>query len=447
MLKWISEKINPERIQLFLIHLLALTLPFSIEAGVTWDSRMMVPTEPLMLLLAAFIFIDLLVRPGSLSDLLPRSTWLVVPFIAALLLGTLFSQIRPVSVKFTLVNLLYLLVFFFALQRHLRHSEKLFIRLVALYTAGFLLIAILAVYRYGGYQWNPAVVKGIFQPFYKDHTIFGATAAILSAFWLSLPLKGRYRSLPLLRVITGVLLAAAVFLSYSRAALLSLGIFLIVRVFFALRIRLWQLGSILAILLIYLALNMQPILNSIDANRYDSGDRQSDIVEHTLSAGNVNTDISNRERLNRWVSGLAMFREKPATGFGPGTYQFTYIPYQKPELMTRLSLTDPYHIPDNSGGTAHSEYILALSESGITGILAWIVLIGGLFRLSFRKNLQDPGRGYVVAAFAALSTYFFHALFNNFLNTDKFAFLFWGLIAWICVVSAKYQTDGPGILR
>jgi len=37
----------------------------------------------------------------------------------------------------------------------------------------------------------------------------------------------------------------------------------------------------------------------------------------------------------------------------------------------------------------------------------------------------------VVIGFAMLGTYFFHGMFNNFLNTDKFAFLFWGSLRFI----------------
>ncbi len=42
-------------------------------------------------------------------------------------------------------------------------------------------------------------------------------------------------------------------------------------------------------------------------------------------------------------------------------------------------------------------------------------------------------------ALVALSTYFFHALVNNFLTTDKFAFLFWGTAAWLL---ASYDQEG-----
>jgi O-antigen ligase len=135
--------------------------------------------------------------------------------------------------------------------------------------------------------------------------------------------------------------------------------------------------------------------------------------------------------MNRWIAGLEMFAEKPWTGFGPGTYQFKYIPYQKPEFMSRLTVRYPWHIPENSGGTAHSEYILAISEMGIFGILALLFIFIYLIWIAFAKARFHPQRETIIVAFCVLATYLFHALFNNFLNTDKFAFLFWGSAAWI----------------
>jgi len=116
-----------------------------------------------------------------------------------------------------------------------------------------------------------------------------------------------------------------------------------------------------------------------------SHDPHAGMLERTGSAANVTTDLSNLERMNRWVAAWRMFREKPLTGFGPGTYQFAYIPYQEPGLINRLSVTNPWDVPEGSGGTAHSEYLLALSEMGIMGLLGWIVLLGRWTWVAFER--------------------------------------------------------------
>ena len=76
-------------------------------------------------------------------------------------------------------------------------------------------------------------------------------------------------------------------------------------------------------------------------NNYESHDPQASLVEKSMSVINLNTDVSNIERLNRWVSALRMFDERPFTGFGPGTYQFTYLPFQEKRFANRLTVTNP----------------------------------------------------------------------------------------------------------
>ncbi len=177
-----------------------------------------------------------------------------------------------------------------------------------------------------------------------------------------------------------------------------------------------------------------------------SHDNRYNYVEQIESSGNITSDVSNIERLNRWNAGLTMFTEKPIFGFGPGTYQFKYIPYQKKEFMNRLTVFDAWHIPENSGGTAHSEYILNISEMGILGIFSFLLIIGRITWISFQKSENKVHKNYLIIAFAVLSTYLFHACFNNFLNTDKFAFLFWGLCAWIAALYEIKKDHGIKLL-
>ena len=94
----------------------------------------------------------------------------------------------------------------------------------------------------------------------------------------------------------------------------------------------------------------------------------ANFIEHLQSISNVTTDDSNLERLNRWASAIRMFRDRPMLGFGPGTYQFEYAPYQRYSEKTRIST--------NAGdrGNAHSEYIGPLSESGVLGMV-WVICI------------------------------------------------------------------------
>jgi O-antigen ligase len=129
-----------------------------------------------------------------------------------------------------------------------------------------------------------------------------------------------------------------------------------------------------------------------------------------------------------------MFLDKPLTGFGPGTYQFQYLDYQLKEEMTPISVTSPYNIRPGHGGTAHQEYLLVLSEMGIFGFLFFTSLIiltwkRGCNLITSQVNTEE--KVMIAAMCFAMLTYVVHAFFNNFLDTDKTAFLFLGSMAFI----------------
>jgi O-antigen ligase len=155
------------------------------------------------------------------------------------------------------------------------------------------------------------------------------------------------------------------------------------------------------------------------------------LAEHVESISNVSSDASNLERLNRWSCALALFKERPITGWGPGTYQFVYAPFQRSEHRTIISTNN------SDGGNAHSEYLGPLAEQGIPGALFVIGLFGWILHLGFRlhRTMTDPeARRLAVGVFLGLVTYFVHGVLNNYLDTDKASAPFWGflalLVAW-----------------
>ena len=74
-----------------------------------------------------------------------------------------------------------------------------------------------------------------------------------------------------------------------------------------------------------------------------------------------------------------MFEEKPAFGWGPGTYQFQYAPFQFSREKTIIST--------NAGdlGNAHSEYLGALAETGLVGMLSFIAVLIFIFVTAVKK--------------------------------------------------------------
>ncbi len=159
-------------------------------------------------------------------------------------------------------------------------------------------------------------------------------------------------------------------------------------------------------------------------------------------------DVSAMERLNRWHCALRMAQERPILGFGPGTFQFKYLDYQKPAEMTRISLRFPVadRGPDTygRGGGAHSEYLRPLAETGWPGLVFWLgiivaALVTGFFPETLvagvpeesPKNPRNTYPQFKLPAQLALLTFFLHGVVNDFMHDGRIAALVWGCLALI----------------
>jgi O-antigen ligase len=112
-------------------------------------------------------------------------------------------------------------------------------------------------------------------------------------------------------------------------------------------------------------------------------------------------------------------------GWGPGTYQFVYAPFQRSKEKTIIST--------NAGdmGNAHSEYLGPLSESGILGMLTVIAIViaASITGLRvYKRGKTKEVRLISLLLLIGLMSYFAHGLLNNFLDTDKASVPFWGFI-------------------
>jgi putative inorganic carbon (hco3(-)) transporter len=436
----VSLFISRYKLQHYFLMILAFLLPLSVELPISDTVKIFIPGEPMLAIAIFTLGWDILRKPSRLLDLFSRESKWTIPLLFSFLFAAVSSTMVVVSVKFAVINLSYILVFFLWQKLLFKGRPEFFPKLLILFSLSHLLVLAFSLFHLAEYEWNPVTIKAIFRPFYKDHTIFGAASAFLSAFWFLYATKANPSKLRLLMLVLGILFLGGVFLSFSRAAFLSFVFFVLVWLALQLKVRVKHI--VLAVLLgiMLIGFYQQQLLRRLYSNQLISRDPSLSYVERIESSGNISTDISNLERLNRWYSGIKMAIEKPLTGFGPGTYQFEYIPYQNPKLMNRLTVRNYWHIPENSGGTAHSEYILALSEMGFVGFTALLILLGRWFWIAFEKVRSHPQRKNILIAFAVLSTYLFHGAFNNFLTTDKFAFLFWGFAAWM---AANYELKTP----
>jgi O-antigen ligase len=287
------------------------------------------------------------------------------------------------------------------------------------------------------------VAHWIMWPFFNDHTAYGAVLAIFTPVFFALGFKPKYNKIQ--KVLSFLLFAViliGLYLSASRAAWLSVviafGVYIMI--IFKIKFR-WVFSGLLLILALFFAFQTR-IMMKLEQNSQDSaGDN---FVKHIQSATNIATDASNLERINRWKSAIRMYEEKPLVGWGPGTYQFVYAPFQHSEDKTIIST--------NAGnkGNAHSEYLGALSEQGIPGMLLFslILIMVSLIAIKNHYRIIDKDLKIInLALFLGLITYFAHSFFNNFLDTDKASVPFWGFIAAIVAIDIYAKKSNKNLVN
>jgi O-antigen ligase len=345
------------------------------------------------------------------------------------------SSMPLVSVKYLAARLWFVCTMYFMATRLFQNPKNMH-RFAWLYMAGLVIVIGYTLVRHAGFRFEHDPAHWVMEPFFKDHTSYGAIIAFFLPFAVTaIGLPGSSVPRRTLAVVFLTVLVLGMVFSYTRAAWVGVVAALVVMVVMKLRVPGW---IVLAVALVggsvYLV-NRDQITIALERNRDESSD---DLAKHVSSIGNISSDASNLERINRWNSALRMFEERPWTGWGPGTYMFQYAPFQAAADRTIISTNFA------NGGNAHSEFLGPLSEQGLPGMLIVIALIAVTMWTAVRLWLRMPGGGekrMVGAALFGLITYYVHGTLNNFLDLDKASVPFWGFTAMIVVMDLKYPVE------
>ncbi|HTF06065.1 MAG TPA: O-antigen ligase family protein [Bacteroidia bacterium] len=390
------------------------------------------PVEPLLGGILLLYVIRLLYNGKLNWELLRHPVTIAILFnLAWIFITSITSQLPLVSFKWLLSRLWFVVPFYFIgyyMFADFRNTR----RFLWLYIIPLTIVIGYTLYNHWlfGFEEDPA--HWVMSPFYNDHTAYGAALAMFFPALIAFTFRSDYSNN--VRIIAGFLLViftVALIFSFTRAAWVSLAAALGLYLVLYFRIK-WQWIVFIAVAAIGLVwMSWSDIVMDLEQNRQDTSD---DLAEHFESISNISTDASNLERINRWNSAFRMFEEKPILGFGPGTYQFMYAPYQLSNEKTIVST--------NAGdmGNAHSEYIGPLAESGVFGMLSFLAVAIAIVATGWRLYLRmekGPERAAILAVLLGIVTYLIHGVLNNFLDTDKASVPFWAFAAML--VAADIQ--------
>lgn len=426
-------------------HLLLLGLVATVPLSLNLEQLelggvgLYLPTEPILFGLLILFLVDQLrgvrLPEGVSQHAITR--WVQAMFVW-LILTSLLSWDPVVSLKFTVARAWFVAGFFFLLLPIVTRFERQE-QFVLLYLVPLLGVILYTLIRHSGYGFDKQAGHWVMEPFFKDHTSYGA---VLAMFWfptLALLLRPNRSGLGKLGVGAAfTILTLGLVLSFTRAAWVSvaaaaaLGALMMLGV----KLRTLMFGALLGAGL--LLLSWDQLLISLERNDQDSSD---DLTEHVESISNVSSDASNLERINRWSCALSLWSERPLVGWGPGTYQFVYAPHQRSEHQTIISTNNA------DRGNAHSEYLGPLAEQGIPGTLIMLGLLLACCNMGFRTyralRHQEHWRSlWALSLYLGLMTYFIHGVLNNYLDTDKASAPFWGFLAILVIMDLDVRRNG-----
>ncbi len=410
------------------IPILVFLIPLSVNSEIGGGAQTDFPAEPLLGIFVLVMLVYWLLHPKiSRSVLKHPLTILIFLELMWMIVCSANGELPLVSFKRCIVRFSYIVVFYILFSQWFENLKN-GLRLFLIYASGCLIPVLHTLYYHALCDFSAISAYLMPRPFFPEHTIYGACLAFLLPMLLMIVFHAKefairgvnYFGLLLL----AILISTGEFLSYSRAAWISLGVALLFRIFIFFRIRFWIILLLLFFGGMIVYKNYNPILELI--KRTESTSNKGDISEHILSVTNLQSDVSNLERINRWKCAIRMAEKKPLTGFGPGTYQFVYGSFQSQADMTRISTFR------GTNGHAHSEIFNSLSEEGIPGMLIYVVLmfsvIGYGLKIIYRP-LEKKERLIAIGALLGLVTYYVHGFFNAFLDTEKMAALVFGSIA------------------
>jgi O-antigen ligase len=413
------------------LYLIILLAPISIGILLPFvQTKISVPSELLSALIALIFLIKVLMGLKINKAILQHPiTWIISLDLMWTLIASLNSSDPGVSIKRFVLKVTFVFVYYFLFTNYFNTSKKQR-NLYFIYALGLIYPIIHAIMLHSKRGFGQATSFSISQPYYSDHTIYGACIAFIIPFFIIMSRKQNRRELKYgyIYPVLLVMLVLAEILSYSRASWISLMACLLFYLVTKLKLKGYHILTFLVLIITIFTFNFQSIYTGLreTETKYDDN-----VGAHLTSVTNLQNDASNLERINRWVCAYRMFEERPLVGFGPGTYQFEYDKFQSPEFMTRIST---HH---GNRGNAHSEYLSYLSEYGIFGLLIFITLMFYTIHIALKllySSISKNKKMIVYGSILGLITFYSHGLFNTFSDYEKMSILFYGSTAILVAI-------------
>ncbi len=418
-----------------LFWLLLVCIPLGTEVALPGGLGTDLPTEPLAIGLTGVFFIH---AARYWPDYRARAflhpiALLLYGHVCWILFSTVFSTGLLISLKFSAAKLWYVGAFFLLPLLILDRSDRVALFVHCIFWP-LLFVAVQTLIRHGMYGFSFADQFRTMHPFMRNHVSY---AGCLTAFtpWFGFLIwrrRRRGRSYRWILYGLGSVWLLAIFLSYTRAAYVTL--LLAATAYLLIRARLMVPAVGVAILVLFAT-----AVYFVRGDRYlEFAPNYETTVSHyefddLISATYQLEDVSTMERLYRWVAGGNMVPYRPWTGFGPGNFVERYRGFTNNNFETYVSDN-----PERSG--IHNYYLMTLVEQGYPGLLILLALLFGSLLLGerlYHRHHDPEKRAAIMAGLLCLVVVDAFSLINDVLETDKMGSLFFLSLAVVVSIGSS----------
>lgn len=416
----------------------ALAVPLSTPLWVG-TATASVPAEPLLAALSLGFFGWLLSQTRVENKIFSHPlTILLLLDLTWMGIASIFSSHIIYSYKRVLMRAVFISGAYLMMTWFFKDPRSI-IKFFFLYGIACMCVALNIFKKHAHYDFNHHYIAFATKPFFSDHTIYSASITVVFLFLAVLSIRGPRLGFSKSATFVTRLVSSVLFLSIlhasSRASWLSL---IIVAVFaMAIKFKIGLRGILLSIASISLIVFVFQNEIHEQMQRTDARSRDESMAVHFQSIGNIQTDNSNIERLNRWTCALRMFKERPVFGWGPGTYQYEYAQFQSSGELTWIST---FH---GDRGNAHSEYFTYLSETGLLGLILFVLWIFYSVHLGLKLVYNHPtllGRTVALGLLLGLVSFYIHGAVNSFIDQDKMAVVIFASLAGLVGLELNGRT-------
>ena len=403
----------------FVFYFMLVVLPVSVETYIG-DYGTDLPSEPLVVLLAAAAFLFLLVPANKKHFKLFQHPIIIVFSLLFLwsLFVLLFSTDVFLSIKYILAKAWYLLCFLILPILLIKDKKSFQNFFWCLFIPTFLSVIYIMI-QHGLMQFTFDSITPAVHPIYRNHVNYAVFITMLLPFiflartWYSKEML-RYKLL----TFAIFLFLLAIYFSYTRGAWLA--VFAMFFYYVVLRLNLTKYLLIVAAIVVigFTAYILKDNNYLKFAPNYETTIYHDDLTDHLSSTFEME-DMSTVERFYRWIAAIKLFKDHPMVGVGPNNFVSNYKQYTVTAYETYIS-------ENEERSTVHNYFLLLLAEQGLPAMLLFIALIVSiLITAQYVFNVaDDTNKNYIVALTLCIVAFLLNNTLSDLVEANKVGSLF-----------------------